>query len=227
MFRKPTAIDSFRFAFEYHEQIYGSPNLWRNEQMRRAQELLDAGHIDAGQFFEMQEEVVGAYSHAVERTQLDQLRELGIYQVVDASNGAVVGHLKRMYLAAMQHPYLDGLKALHDKEGQLRMLRDRRTDQGPVNGLSWDRNEGGQYRFRLIAHYLLGVEVPLIVDLDHYRVLQLLHVQLIEGGETERAALVKQRLAWAMVTKCPDCLDRGELREDCATCNYRGLVGGD
>ncbi|WP_236208994.1 hypothetical protein [Pseudomonas tohonis] len=225
MFHVPTDRDSFRFALEYHQQIYGMPCIWRTDQLRKASELLKAGAVDEVEFLEMRELVISMHAHAIERVAADRVHPRGVYHVIEEANGAVVGVMERRHLSAKQHPSLDALTAQHDKEGQLHMRAGQFTNRGPIHDLTWtDSASGTAYRFRLVGHLQLGRRIPRIVEVDHYRLVRDLAWEAIAAGNQTRADLLQERLHWAAWMRCPDCNENFALVDDCETCGGQGLV---
>ena len=225
MFHVPNDRDSFRFALAYHHQIYGMPGTWRTEQLRKAAELLKAGAVDEVEFLEMRDLVISMHAHAIERVAGDRVHVLGVYHVIDESNGAVVGVMKRRHLSAAQHPSLDALKALHDQQGQLHMRAGQFTNRGPIHDLTWtDSASGTAYMFHLVGHLQRGCRTPRIIDPDHYRLVRDLAREAITVGNQPRADLLQERLHWAAWMQCPNCLEHFALVDDCETCEGQGLV---
>ena len=225
MFRAPTVRDSFRFALDYHQHIYGMTDQWAKEQLRLASEALDAGLVDEMEFFEMRDLVISMVTHARERVAGDRVHTLGVYHVIEEANGAVVGVMERRHLAASQHPQVDGVRAGHDANGQLRMMEARIIDRGAIDGLTWtDSKSGTSYRFHLVGHLQNGRRTPRIIDQDHYRLVRDLAREALTAGDQARADLLQARLRWAAWMPCPTCRERFALVDDCEACAGQGLA---
>ncbi|OEC43427.1 hypothetical protein A7D27_09820 [Pseudomonas sp. 1D4] len=214
----------YQAAFHYPAHIYGDPERWRREQLQAADELLRDGVIEAPEYLDMRDEVLAVHTHAVERTAGDALEMAGVYAVLDASNGGPVGRLERRFLSAGTRPELNHLTALHDANGQLQLMRDRRDPVGPVYGLEFHHQNGSRYQFRPLGFFHLGRIVPLITDPDHHQVVAALLLAAIEAGDQLQVELYRKRLRWSEFRTCPACSGRFSLREDCPNCNGIGLT---
>lgn len=211
-------------AFHYPAHIYGDPERWRREQLQAADELLRAGVIEATEYLDMRDEVLAVHAYAVERTAEDALETTGVYVVLDASNGGPVGRLERRYLSAGTRPELDRLTAMHDADGQLQMMRDRRDPVGPVYGLEFHHQNGSRYRFQPLGFFHLGRIVPIITDPDHHQILAALLQAATEARDHALAELYRKRLRWSEFRCCPVCRSRFAQRDDCGRCEGLGLV---
>lgn len=214
----------YQAAFHYPVHIYGDPERWRREQLQAADELLRDGVIEAAEYLDMRDEVLAVHAYAIERTAEDALEATGVYAVLDASNGGPVGRLERRYLSAGTRPELDRLTAMHDADGQLQMMRDRRDPVGPVYGLEFHHQSGNRYQFQPLGFFHLGRIVPVITDPDHHLVVAALLLAAIESGDQQQAELYRKRLRWSEFRTCSACRCRFALREDCARCGGMGLV---
>lgn len=214
----------YQAAFHYPAHIYGDPERWRREQLQAADELLRAHVIEAPEYLDMRDEVLAVHAYAVERTAEDALEATGVYAVLDASNGGPVGRLERRYLSAGTRPELDRLTAMHDANGQLQMMRDRRDPVGPVYGLEFHHQNGSRYRFQPLGFFHLGRIVPIITDPDHHQILAALLQAATEAGDHTLAELYQKRLRWSEFRCCPVCRSRFAHRDDCSRCDGLGLV---
>lgn len=220
-------LRQYQAAFRYPTQIYGDPERWRREQLQAAHELLRDGVIEAAEYLDMRDEVLAVHTHAVERTAGDALEMTGVYAVLDASNGGPVGRLERRFLSAGTRPELNHLTALHDADGQLQMMRDRRDPVGPVYGLEFHHQNGSHYLFQPLGFFHLGRIVPIITDPDHHQVVAALLLAAIEAGDQLQVDLYRKRLRWSEFRTCPTCSGRLALRDDCPTCDGHAIVWRD
>ncbi|WP_165668567.1 hypothetical protein [Metapseudomonas otitidis] len=217
-------LRQYQAAFRYPTQIYGDPERWRREQLQAADELLRDGVIEAPEYLDMRDEVLAVHTHAVERTAGDVLEMTGVYAVLDASNGGPVGRLERRFLSAGTRPELNHLTALHDANGQLQLMRDRRDPVGPVYGLEFHHQSGSRYHFRPLGFFHLGRIVPLITDPDHHQVVAALLLAAIEAGDQLQVDLYRKRLRWSEFRTCTTCGGRFALRDDCRACDGHAIV---
>ena len=214
----------YQAAFHYPVHIYGDPERWRREQLQAADELLRDGVIEAAEYLDMRDEVLAVHTYAVERTAEDALEATGVYAVLDASNGGPVGRLERRYLSAGTRPELDRLTAMHDADGQLQMMRDRRDPVGPVYGLEFHHQSGNRYQFQPLGFFHAGRIVPIITDPDHHQAVAALLLAAIEAGNHLQAELYRKRLRWSEFRTCPTCSGRFAQRDDCRSCEGSGLI---
>lgn len=214
----------YQAAFHYPVHIYGDPERWRREQLQAADELLRDGVIEAAEYLDMRDEVLAVHAYAVERTAEDALEATGVYAVLDASNGGPVGRLERRYLSAGTRPELDRLTAMHDADGQLQMMRDRRDPVGPVYGLEFHHQSGNRYQFQPLGFFHAGRIVPVITDPDHHQVVAALLLAAIEAGDHLQTELYRMRLRWSEFRTCPACRARFSSQESCKNCSGQGIL---
>ncbi|KPA89376.1 hypothetical protein PF66_04228 [Pseudomonas asplenii] len=211
-----------------HQSRLDNPEAHRIICLDISREMAAAQIIDPLEKLEMDEIANAAYWHAVE-TLIDcepAFMTAGFYDLVPRHGGPAIGKISTMiyYPDATEEELGPWAAQVITENGTRRLVFRINAEVWDMNGLSVTRPDGSVYDLVLIGQRINGREYSNIDDPDAYRALADTAQIALENHDFGAYQRARPLLAAAAFTKCPTCMDRFALSDDCHKCKGRGFT---
>lgn len=214
----------WRRYLDNHESRFNYPEAHRSMCRLISQDMLDKQIISTAEKFELDEMADSAYWHAVE-TLIDcepDFMPSAFYDLVARDGGPSIGPLSgRLYYPADCTNYAAQVVG---ENGDRRLAFRINGDVWAMDGLTITTPDGRVHDLVITGQRINGVEYTNIDDPDAYRALSDSAGLALENHDFETYRRARPLLLASAFRKCPECLDRFAVREECQACAGRGFV---
>ncbi|AZC17602.1 hypothetical protein C4K40_2213 [Pseudomonas sp. CMR5c] len=189
-----------------------------------SQDMLSEQIISAAEKFELDELADAAYWHAVE-TLIDceqGFMPSAFYDLVARDGGPSIGRLSSgLFYSAGCNNYS---AQVMEEKGDRRLVFRMTGGAWKMDGMTITTPDGRIHDLVVTGQRINGIEYTNIDDADSYRALSDCAGLALENHDFETYRRARPLLLAAAFKKCPECLDRFAVREECQACAGRGFI---